>query len=160
MPIKSGREYSRVRRIGVAHVIAAVVASAAVAGVLAYNFVQTRDKNVAVAEAWKIDGPPCPSLTKAQFAAQGYKAPKSFDYDDVTIARKAGNVSCQDVKRNGGAGLLHDQACQFTGPAALVVTTRKGEFFYVPEVGHPATVYVHDGAPRCVLGGKFTLTSD
>ena len=157
MPIKAGREYSRVQRIGVAHVIAAVVASAAIAGVLAYNFVQTRDKNVAVAEAWKIDGPPCPSLTKAQFAAQGYKAPKSFDYDDVTIARKAGNVSCQDVKRNGGTGLLHDQACQFTGPAALIVTTRKGEFFYVPEAGQPATVYVHDGAPRCVIGGKFTL---
>jgi hypothetical protein len=159
MPIKSGREYKRVRRIGVAHVVAAVVASAAVAGVLAYNFVQTRDKNVAVAQAWKIDGPPCPSLTKAEFAAQGYKAPKSFDYDDVTIARKAGNVSCQDVKRSGGKGLLHDQVCQFTGPAALVVTTKKGEFFYVPEVGKPATVYVHDGAPRCVLGGKFTLTS-
>jgi hypothetical protein len=157
MPIRSGREYGRVRKIGVAHVIGAVIASAALAGVLAYNFVQTRDKDVAVAQAWKIDGPPCPSLTKVEFTARGYKAPKSFDYDDVTIARKAGNVSCQDLKR-AGMGLGHDQACQFTGPAALVVTTRKGEFFYVPEVGKPATVFVHDGAPRCIMGGKFTLT--
>ena len=78
----------------------------------------------------------------------------------MTIARKAGNASCQDLKRSGGLGLLHDQACQFTGPAALVVTTKKGEFFYIPEVGQPATVYVRDGAPRCVMGGKFTLTSE
>jgi len=157
MPIRPGAEYSRVRRIGVAHVIGALVASGAVAGLLAYNYVQHRDTSVALAKAWKIDGPPCPSLTKAEFEAQGYKAPKTFDYDDLTMARKAGNASCSDIKQNGGKGVFHDQECQFTGPAALIITTRKGEFFYVPEVGQPATVVVHDGAPQCVLGGKFTL---
>jgi hypothetical protein len=156
MPIRQGRA----SRLNPLHVVAAAVVSAAVVGMLAYNFVQTRDKNVATAQAWKIDGPPCPSLTKAQFTAQGYKAPKSFDYDDIKIARKAGNASCQDLKQGGGAGLFHDQACQFTGPAALIVTTKKGEFFYVPEAGKPATVFVHDGTPRCVLGGKYKLTDE
>ena len=158
MPIRPGAEYSRVRRIGVAHVIGALVASGAVAGLLVYNYVQHRDANVAVYNAWDIKGPPCPSLTKAEFEAQGYKAPKSFDYDDLKMARKAGHASCSDIQQGGGKGVFHDQECQFTSPAALVITTRKGEFFYVPEVGKPVTVYVHDGVPRCVLGGKFTLT--
>jgi hypothetical protein len=160
MPIRSGKDYDRVRRFGVAHVLAAVLASTAVGGVLAYNFAQTRDKNVATAQAWKIDGPPCPSLTKAEFTAKGYKAPKSFDYDGVTMARKAGNVSCQDVKRDGGKGLLRDRACQFTGPAALVVKTSTGEFFYVPEPGQQVTVVVRDGTPKCVLGGNYKLTDE
>ena len=158
MPISQGGR--RASRLNPLHVLAAAVVSAAVVGVLAYNFVQTRDKNVATAQAWKIDGPPCPSLTKAEFDAKGYKAPKSFDYDDIKIARKAGNASCQDLKRGGGTGLFHDQACQFTGPAALVVTTKKGEFAYVPEPGQPVTVVVHDGAPKCVLGGNYKLTDE
>jgi len=150
---------SQVRRLGVAHVIGALVASGAVAGLLVFNFTQHRDTNVAANKDWAITGPPCPSLSKAEFTAKGYKAPKSFDYDDVKMARKAGHASCQDLQTNGGKGFSHDQACQFTSPAALIITTPKGEFFYTPEVGHPATVYVHEGVPRCVLGGKFTLQS-
>ena len=150
---------SQVRRLGVAHVIGAVVASGAVAGLLVFNFTQHRDTSVAANKDWAIAGPPCPSLTKAEFAAKGYKAPKSFDYDDVKMARKAGHASCQDLQTNGGKGFSHDQACQFTSPAAMIITTPKGEFFYTPEVGQPATVYVHEGVPRCVLGGKFTLQS-
>jgi hypothetical protein len=150
---------SQVRRLGVAHVIGAVVASGAVAGLLVFNFTQQRQSSVAANKAWAITGPPCPSLTGAEFIAKGYKAPKSFDYDDVKMARKAGHASCQDLQTNGGKGFSHDQACQFTSPAALIITTPKGEFFYTPEVGQPATVYVHEGVPRCVLGGKFTLQS-
>ena len=150
---------SQVRRLGVAHVIGAVVASGAVAGLLVFNFTQHRDTNVALAKDWAINGPPCPSLTKAEFTAKGYKAPKSFDYDDIKMARKAGHASCSDIQQGGGKGMFHDQACQFTSPAALIITTKKGEFFYTPEVGQPATVYVHDGVPKCVLGGKFTLKS-
>jgi hypothetical protein len=160
MPIKSGREYSRGRRIGVAHVIGALVASGAVAGLLVFNFTQHRDTNVALAKDWAINGPPCPSLTRAEFEAKGFKAPKSFDYDDLTMARKAGHASCSDIQQGGGKGMFHDQACQFTSPAALIITTKKGEFFYTPEVGQPATVYVHDGVPKCVLGGKFTLKGE
>ncbi len=157
MPVESGRGRGPVRRIGVWHVIGALVASAAVGGLLAYNFSQHRDANVALAKDWKIDGPPCPSLTRAEFTAKGYKADKSFDYDDLTMARKAGHASCSDIQQGGGKGVFHDQACQFTSPAALIITTRKGEFFYTPEVCQPATVYVHDGVPQCILGGKFTL---
>jgi hypothetical protein len=148
------------RRLGVVHVIGALVASGAVAGLLAYNFTHHRDANVALARDWKIDGPPCPSLTKAEFTAKGYKAPKSFDYDDLKMARKAGHASCSDIQQGGGNGMFHDQECQFTSPAALIITTKKGEFFYVPEVGQPATVVVHDGTPKCVLGGKFTLKGE
>ena len=160
MPIKSGREHDAVRRLGVWHVIGALAASATVGGLLAYNFSQHRDANVALAKDWAIGGPPCPTLTKAEFTAKGYKAPKSFDYDDLTMARKAGHASCSDIQQGGGKGVFHDQACQFTSPAALIITTKKGEFFYTPEVGQPATVYVHNGVPKCVLGGKFTLTGE
>lgn len=159
MPIESGGKYSRGRRLGVWHVIGALTASAVVGGLLAYNFSQHRDANVALAKDWKIDGPPCPALTKAEFTAKGYKADKVFDYDDLSMARKAGHASCSDIQQGGGKGVFHDQACQFTSPAALIITTRKGEFFYTPEVGQPATVFVHDGVPKCVLGGKFTLQS-
>src|SRR3546814_137988 len=157
MPIS--RYGGRRGRVGAIHVIAAVLASGAVAAFLVYNFVEHRRANVAIAEAWRIEGPPCPSLSEAAFTAQGYKALKSFDYDDIVIARHAGAASCQDLKRNGGTGLFHDQACQFTGPATLIVTTKKGRFFYVPGAGRQATLYVHEGVPRCVLGGNFTLQS-
>ena len=157
MPIRPGAGHSRVRRFGLAHVIGALVISGIFAAVLAFNFTHQRGASVALARAWKIDGPPCPSLTRAEFEAKGYKAPKTFDYDELSMARKAGNASCSDIQQNGGKGVFHDQECQFTGPAALIITTKKGVFFYVPEVGQPATVVVHDGTPQCVLGGKFTL---
>lgn len=157
MPIRPGAGYTRLRHFGLAHVIGALVISGALAAVLVFNFVQHRDTSVALAKAWKIGGPPCPSLTRAAFEAKGYKAPKTFAYDDLTMSRKAGHASCTDIQQNGGKGVFHDQECQFTGPAALIITTKKGAFFYVPEVGQPATVVVHDGTPQCILGGKFTL---
>lgn len=157
MPIRPGAGYDRLRRFGLAHVIGALVISGVLAAVMVFNFTQHRDTSVALAKAWKIEGPPCPSLTRAEFEARGYKARNTFDYDDLTMARKAGNASCADIQQSGGKGLFHDQECQFTSPAALIITTKKGVFFYVPEAGQPATVVVHDGTPQCVLGGKFTL---
>ncbi len=50
MPIESGRGRRPASRLGVWHVIGALAASAAVGGLLAYNFSQHRDANVELAK--------------------------------------------------------------------------------------------------------------
>ncbi len=145
------------RRYGAAHWIGAVVVISAAAALITWNFAHERAANMGVAKAWSITGPPCPSLTAAAFEQKRYKAGKTFDYDGVTLGRLAGNANCQDVKDKGGTGLAVIQECQFTGPAALTVTSDKGQWFYIPGVGKPATIAIRKGVPSCVLGGKFTI---
>jgi hypothetical protein len=138
-----------------AHVIAAVVLIGVAAAFIAVTVANQRKVNVGVAQAFAIDGPPCPSLTEAEFTAKHYKAPKVFDYDGVAIGRLAGNVSCSDVKTEGGKGLGVDKVCQFTGPATITVTLKTGRVFYVPGVGQPASLIIHDDVPRCVMASNY-----
>ena len=145
------------RRLGLAHTIGAVVVITVSAGQLTFNFVRDREAHVATARAWDIQGPPCPSLTAAQFTAQRYSAAKTFDYDGVTLGRHAGHASCSDVREAGGKGLFADKVCQFTSPAVLTVTTPAGAFFFVPGPGQPTTLIIHRDVPRCVMASKFTL---
>lgn len=107
-----------------------------------------------LARDWTLTGPPCPSLTAEAFAAQGLKAPKAFEYGDVVMARQFGHVSC--VKLKGKDGVEYP-VCQFTSPATLKVTTARGEAYFAPGVGHPATVSTEGGVARCVIAGNFSL---
>jgi hypothetical protein len=148
------------RRFSMAQVVGAVVVITVAVGFLAFNFVQGRKASVGTAKAWDIQGPPCPALTEAQFTEGRHTAKKTFDYDGIVIGRLAGDASCSDVKDSGGKGFLNDKVCQFTSPVTLTVKTKAGRYFFVPDVGQPATLAIHHDVPRCVLASKFTLKTE
>jgi hypothetical protein len=154
------RDYGTVRRLGAAHLIGGIAVAVAAAGFLGFNFLTERHKNVSVAQAWDLKGPPCPTITAETFAAQYKRARQVFDYDGIAIGRHSGNVSCSDVKQKGGKGLMVDRICQFTGPTVITVTSSRGAFYFVPGVGHPATISIHEGQARCVLASNYTINSD
>jgi hypothetical protein len=143
-----------------AHVIGAVVVLTAAIGLIAFQFVRSRDANIATAKAWDIKGPPCPMLSQAEFQAKRYTALKTFDYDGTTIGRTAGDASCSDVKSGGGKGFSTDKVCQFTSPATLTVSSKAGSWFFVPGAGQPATIAIHHDTPKCVMASKFTLQTE
>ena len=113
--------------------------------------------SVAEAKAWTIDGPPCPTLTAEAFQSQNLKPKRSFDYREVKLARAYGHVECRQIKNDAGQGLGSHTVCQFTSPAVLQVTTSKGEFFFLPGVGQPATVAIEGGVARCVMAGDYRV---
>jgi hypothetical protein len=154
------REFRAGRRFGIAHAIGAVVVITAGAGLLTFQFVKDRNAHIATARAWDIQGPPCPAMTGAEFAAKRYTALKTFPYDDVTIGRTAGDASCSDVRDKGGKGFGTDKVCQFTSPATLTVVSPAGGWFFVPGAGQPSTLIIHKDVPRCVMASKFTLQTE
>jgi hypothetical protein len=110
--------------------------------------------DIATARRWAIAGPPCQALTAGAFAALQVRPHISFQYDDVAFDHGYGGVYCDDIHDDGGRGLGEHPVCQFTGPAVLKVTTRKGVFYFFPSTGH-ATVTVENGVATCVRGGWY-----
>lgn len=153
------RDYGevRIRSSRVALWTAFLLAVVIVAGLLAANFIHARHRAVAKAAEWQVDGPPCSTLTKAEYEAQPYRAKKVFGYDDFEVARVAGHVNCDEVPASGGLSLRSYAECQFTSPNLLVITTRRGETIFAPGLGRPATVLVRDDQPICVQASHFTL---
>lgn len=149
-----------VRRFALGHVISAVVVVTLGIGLVAFQAGKSRDAAIAHAKDWNIQGPPCPSLTAAEFAAKHYTAKKTFPYEEVTLGRLAGDASCSDVKDDGGKGFGTDKVCQFTAPATLTVTTDKASYYFVPGVGQPSTIIIHRGVARCVMASKFTMQTE
>jgi hypothetical protein len=148
------------RRFTLAHAIVAAVIITAGIGFLTLQLVKDRSANVARAKAWNIQGPPCPALTQADWAAKHYEAKKAMEYGGAVIGRAAGDADCSEVHENGGKGLGIDLVCQFTSPAALSVSSKAGTFFFTPGIGQPATLIIHHDTPRCVMASKFTLQSE
>lgn len=107
-----------------------------------------------LAKDWTLTGPPCPTVTADAFQAQGLKAPKGFEYGGVRMYRQFGHVSCVKLKAKDGEEY---PVCQFTSPANLKVTTSKGDAYFAPGLGKPATVSTQGGVARCVVAGNFSL---
>jgi len=102
-----------------------------------------------------LDGPPCPTLTPAAFAAYRLPPQKAFIFNGVRFARRYGHADCStlaDPVKKGGAFV---PVCQFTGPVVLSVTTASGSWYFEPGAGRAATVFVPEGPPRCVLAARF-----
>lgn len=114
---------------------------------------QALAESTAAANLAAISGPPCPTLTRAEFDARGVKPEKTFVFDSVRYERRFGHVDCNTVAT--GKGNAYAPVCQFSGPALLAVTTEKGRFFFAPGGGKPVTIITEDGAPRCVMDGNF-----
>ena len=140
--------------------LTAVVGAVLLAATFGYSWKVHREEAIADAAAWTITGPPCPSLSHQAFLATGLKAEHVFEYDDVTFTRGVGHTSCAVISANGGRGPGSFPVCQFTGPAAVVVTTKSGVFYFAPGYGHPITISVPNGHPQCVLKSNFTARGD
>ena len=102
-----------------------------------------------------IAGPPCPMVSAAAFQSalksQGLTLKYVFDFNGDTFGRAIGDGDCDVAAASGSGGLGSYDVCQFNAPAVLYVKTGKGEFFYLPGVGHKATVMTPGGVPRCVM---------
>jgi hypothetical protein len=114
---------------------------------------------IADAKEWRIDGPPCPIITKAQFLGLHHKGPKKFEYENVSFFRRYGHVSCAPVYEKGGRSSRFYPVCQFTGPGDLLIRTKKGDWYFQPGPGQPATVSTPRDQARCVMASKFTMKS-
>lgn len=132
--------------------VATIGLSLAIVGAV---LVRNRNSQIAEAQALAVDGPPCASLTTEGFRAARLVAPLVFAYDQLRFGRAAGHVSCSQVGEKGGTAFGAVTVCQFTSPAALTVKTPKGSWFFLPGIGHPATIFVDKDVPRCVLASKF-----
>ena len=104
--------------------------------------------------AWSIAGPPCPVVEPSP-TLFGQGGPRNFSYGGADFSRRFGHASCAAPQ---GGGLIPGEVfhvCQFTGPAALAVTTSAGTTYFKPGVGRPATVTLREGKATCVVGGWF-----
>jgi hypothetical protein len=146
-----------VRRVPWAYIITIILGLALIAWLGGGEFLKRRAAAVVTAKEWAIDGDPCPTITAAEFAAKKYRLRMSFDYGGAQFARAAGHVSCAAVAYKGGKGLGEFPVCQFTSPAVVKVTTKKGEVYFVPGIGKPATVSVPHGVGACVMNSTFKL---
>lgn len=121
------------------------------------SYLRQRDFAMSRAAEATVLGPPCPELTAAEFAARKLKAPKATNYENVIFARQFGHMDCRSLRYGGGWGTDTYPVCQFTSPAALHVRTARGEWFYAPGPGQPATVATPHGHARCVMDSNFRL---
>lgn len=124
-------------------------------GLIGASFIPAwlKARNTAVADfaAWSVDGPPCPTVTPAQFVAERREAPKALLFSEVQFSRQYGHANCLYLHYDGGKSPETFPACQFTSPANLAVVTPKGTFHFTPGLGQPATVFVEHDQPRCVM---------
>lgn len=121
------------------------------------DYLRQRDLAFARAAEAKVDGPPCPQLTAAEFAQRKLKVAKATNYEGVVFARQFGHMDCRTLRYGAGWGTAVYPACQFTSPNALTVSTEKGKWFFYPGLGRPATIAVPHGEARCVMDSNFRL---
>jgi len=139
-------------------VAGALLALAFPAWLVVGSFLKHRAESVELAREWSIDGHPCPQVTAAAFQARGLKAPQGVVYENATYFRQFGHMSCSPIRDDGGTGLGVYSVCQFTSPNVLRVRTRKGEWFFVPGPGQPATIATPHDEARCVMSSNFRLS--
>lgn len=139
--------------------VAVVTALALPAWVLGGSFLKQRAANIALAREWSIDGRPCPQVSKGEFEARGLKASKGTVYAEATFFRQFGHLTCSPITYDGGTGLGAYAVCQFTSPNVLKVKTSKGEWYFVPGMGQPATVATPHDEAKCVLASDFRASA-
>jgi len=139
-------------------VLAAATFLAFAAWLYAGSYLRQREAALFRAQEAAVGGLPCPQLTAAEFAARRLTASKATNYEGVIFARQYGHMDCRALRYGGGWGTETYPVCQFTSPNVLRITTPKGEWFYAPGPGQPATVGAPHGQARCVMASNFTLS--
>lgn len=121
------------------------------------SYLRQRDFALGRAREAAVEGPPCPEITRAAFEARRLKKFKATLYEGVVFGRQFGHMDCSTLRYGGGWGIGTYAVCQFTGPGLLSVKTDKGEWFYAPGVGRPATLATPRGKAHCVMASNFTI---
>lgn len=121
------------------------------------DYLRQRELAFGRAAEAKVNGPPCPQLAAAEFAARKLKAPKQTNYEGVVFGRQFGHMDCRTLRYGAGWGTAIYPVCQFTSPAVLTVRTSKGEWFFAPGIGKAATIAVPHDQARCVMDSNFRL---
>jgi hypothetical protein len=143
-----GRGKRRVDRI----LMAGGVVMLVVGGVFfVLNWRWDRAKAIALARAWTVAGPPCPSLTPAAAAKLENPPLIAFDDYDDHFARASGAVSCNMIKDDGGRGLEAMPVCKFNSPQTLEIKTAKADVAFGPGLYRGVIVTVRHGMPTCVV---------
>jgi len=137
--------------------VAAMIAIALPGWLLTQSYLGKRQAALFLASEAVVDGPPCPSLTKAQFDAQHLKAPKATFYEGVAFARQFGHMECRALRYGAGWGTEVYPVCQFTSPKTLVITKGERTWYFEPGPGQPATVGLPKGQAHCVMASNFTI---
>jgi len=125
------------------------------AATAAVSWLIQRQHAIEEAAAWAITGPPCPTLTLAEFQSAPRAPFEGFTYEGVGFDRQFGHVSCNAVVNNGGRGSGTFPECQFTSAGVVKISTQRGDVYYSTG-SQPSTVAVRQDQPSCVLAGHFT----
>jgi hypothetical protein len=129
--------------------------SLAIAGYFAVATVlRDRDNNIADAKAYGPSGAPCPTVTRAQLAANGPGLRHSFDYGGMRLSHAFGDTDCAWIVDHGGAGMGRFPVCRFTSPGSLEVVVGKTDVLFAPGLGQPAAIVLDKGQVRCLLTAK------
>lgn len=118
------------------------------------SFLRDREHNVSDAQEYNASGPPCPTVTAAELAANGPALRHAFDFDDIHLAYAFGETDCAMVADHGGLGLAKYAICHFTSAGSLKVTAGKTEAIFRPGLGKPAAIIYRKGQISCVLTPK------
>jgi hypothetical protein len=99
----------------------------------------------------KAAGPLCTPVSREAFASQPIRTKYDFDYDALTFSRAFGHMECNEVKDVGLRMFLTYPVCTLTGPGVLKIKSQGVETYYLPGVGRPVTVSLHEGKLTCSL---------
>lgn len=136
-----------------------VVGVGVAAGVVALGAIQYKHRSDAIAattasaQAWKLAGPACQTLSAEAYAPLAAKAGKAFQFNGDTYRRRFGHVDCNLTAVKGVSDPV--PVCQFTSPGLIAVETAKGEFFFQLGAGEPAAISVVDEVASCVVASNF-----
>ena len=101
--VTSPHPFTRIPRWAWIVCVAAVVAWSG--WYLTTNYRDAVKRHVADAKAWRIDGPPCPPLTKAEFLKPRQKGARRFEFEGVVFFRRYGHVECAAIRDRGAVGI-------------------------------------------------------
>lgn len=127
-----------------------------VAAAVGLGMRQETQKQVALAQAMDLPGPPCKELTAEAFAARGWRGRETNAYSGVKSSRASGQMVCKEIAGDGGrSATVRVPVCQFQNPGGLTVTF-KGQTRYF-EPGGPATVVGEGDKVRCAVAANLAL---
>jgi hypothetical protein len=147
------RKTGRAKRLNPIMVLGVLIGLTFLTAAVSLTLRQERQKDMAKAATWDLDGAPCPTLDAAAFAAKRFNPRQRHQYADIQFGRESGLVSCTDVAADGGRSMSKRvRICHFPAPGGLVATYGGKTTYYDVGFARQATVSIKDGETtlRCV----------
>jgi hypothetical protein len=150
----AAKDYGVRRAGGHPIVIACGVGAAVLVGIyLATQLPYSHKAEGAEQAAWTVVGPPCPTLSAADYQALGVK-PQPFDFENIHGDSENTDATCNVVDLDHHGHTASTTICQLTAPFAVHMKTPNGDFYFKPGVGKPVAVSIAEGEVSCTIGGK------